>query len=589
MSGPQKSDKKALTDIKVSVENAILEALWTQSKRAPLPVIMMAIILTALAWGKISHSALLFWFLLVLVVLLIRFNVIRLVMKDVQSEPVERLRRVARLSILSGIVHGGSLFMFPFFSESERALQTVLLIGLATGTVATSLGQRRIFLSYSIPTVGGVALSWALFPANEVPLWTSYSLAILVVYLGVTLYLLAEENFAKFAEQIMQKEKLSIALDREEAANRAKTRFLAAASHDLRQPLHTLSLFGAALRMRNLDAKSQEIAEQINIATRDLTFELDALLDISKLDARVVTVERNRFSLNQTIRQLVDAYRPIAAEKDLTITFSEQDSIDVVTDRILLERIVRNIIDNAVKYTQKGVVRVTVQRRIDTSTSQSLAEVSVQDSGPGIANDQMELIFEEFYQISNQERDRSKGLGLGLSIVKRMAELMGGRIDVQSVIGHGSTFNFTLPAESEVNLTIPVSTKATVPTGALEGLRVIVIDDEAQVRNGMRTLLEAYGVKTYLAADVNEAVAHLFQDEKVDVLCVDYRLGKSKSGLQAIETLRQMRPLIPAVLISGDTAPAKLREASDAGITLLHKPLRIDDLATELLRLSGRT
>jgi signal transduction histidine kinase/CheY-like chemotaxis protein len=560
--------------------DAIIDALWIQAKRAPAPVIVMAVILSSISYGKINISVILGWVLLVVAALGLRFYAIKSFKKNSKAPRRPMLNKAAAMSLMSGVIHSLSLAMFPVFSESERALQTVLLLGLATGTVATSLGFRKVFVSYSVPTIGGVAFCWIMFPVSTVPLWTSYALATLVLYLGLTLFLLAEENFRRFERQIEQQSSLLKALDSAESANRAKTRFLAAASHDLRQPLHTLSLFGAALRMRNLDPKSRDIAEQLNAATEDLAFELDALLDISKLDAGVVTVEKNRFDATLAVKQIVDAYQPIAASKKLTLTLTREAEVVVETDRILFDRIIRNLVDNAVKYTDLGTVEVRVTRNLENG----MCQISVLDTGRGIADDQVELIFEEFYQVSNPERDRGKGLGLGLSIVRRMAKLLDAPVTVSSSPGIGTTFNVAFPfadvATKRAEISLPMK-EGQQENLDLKGLVILVLDDESSVRKGMQTLLEGLGCNVHLASNAAEAFEAL-RRSSIHIACVDFRIGATENGIEVLKKMQALEPSLQGLLISGDTAPDRLKEAQVAGVKLLHKPVQVSEFKKSL-------
>jgi signal transduction histidine kinase len=570
--------------IQADIDAAILDATTSLMKRSIVPVLVVAAIFSTVAYGKVSNVVIAAW--LTLVVSIIGLRSWLLFSKKLRAtiNDSRLLWWAGRLSLASGLSHGLILVIFPLCVDAERALITTFLLGLATGVTSTSLGYRPIFLGYCAPTVGGVCLAWILYPSTSIPVWNSYVVAVSSVFLASVLYKAAEDHFRRFVDQIAQRETIAQALGKAEAANRAKTRFLAAASHDLRQPLQTLTLFGAALHMRQLDPKSKEIADQINIATRELALELDALLDVSKLDAGVVRVDPTVFSVGKALNGLVDSFMPIAERRQLRLELVKHDRYLVNTDRLLFDRIVRNIVDNALKYTDTGLVKI----EISTDIARNELLVSISDTGKGIPEDQKELIFEEFYQIGNEQRDRAKGLGLGLSIVKRMSDLIGAQLSLESTLGHGTTMTLRLPlageSASNEQQEIPNSK---VFSADLKGLKILLLDDEISILAGMQSLLSGFGCIASSFSSIEEAQDALAA-ETFDIACVDFRLGNTLSGVEAIKKLCLIQANLPALLISGDTAPDRLIEANNASLTLLHKPVLTDLLLSEIARLTGR-
>jgi CheY-like chemotaxis protein/anti-sigma regulatory factor (Ser/Thr protein kinase) len=246
------------------------------------------------------------------------------------------------------------------------------------------------------------------------------------------------------------------------------------------------------------------------------------------------------------------------------------DALWVDTDRTLLERVLRNLADNAIKYTEQGGVTVRARQAGDE------VAIDVIDSGCGIASGERTRVFEEFYQIGNPERDRQRGLGLGLAIVKRLVELLRGRLELESEPQRGSRFTVLLRAAP---IDAPAWRARGVPQArTLDGLHVLVVDDEADVRLGTRLLLEGLGCRVSTAAGTTEAVAAAAADAP-DIVLADLRLRGDDSGIRAVGRLRAHHPGLAAVLISGDTAPDRLQEAERAGLTLLHKPVPVDVLA----------
>ena len=369
--------------------------------------------------------------------------------------------------------------------------------------------------------------------------------------------------------------KLRSALGNAETANRAKTRFLASASHDLRQPIHALSLFSGSLLLRPMDARTAAIAEQIDKAVKSLASQLDALLDISRLDAGVIERSISSIDLPTLLSQLMDEFQPQAERKGLRLTLQGLEGSLVRTDPMLLQRILRNLVSNAIKYTEQGGVHLSVE-----PLGEKL-RISVADTGPGIPESEQERVFEEFYQLNNPERDRSKGLGLGLAIVRRLTELLDIDLKLSSSLGSGSRFSVDIPVTR--NTGVP-SVEAAVQPGPLwRHVQVLVIDDEEAIRLGMQTLLEEMGFTVETAASTALALEKA-QGFTPSIVLADFRLRGDDNGIRAIRSLRAIWPELPALLISGDTAPDRLREARDAGVELLHKPVNAVTLRESILK-----
>ena len=404
------------------------------------------------------------------------------------------------------------------------------------------------------------------------------------LFLGVILYYAAQVN-GLIAESIKLRFENELARRSAEDANRAKSRFLAAASHDVRQPLHALSLYSAALKVRAPDVAVSDIAGHINKALASLSTLVDSLLDISKLDAGAVRPGPRRVGLKLLIERIESDYRPVAREKGLDFRVAAADIL-VNTDPVLLERLLRNLVDNAFKYTAAGSVDLAAE------PCGPRARILVRDTGAGIPAAEREHIFEEFYQVGNPERDRSQGLGLGLAIVRRLAQLLGLEVELESEPGRGSTFSVTMPCEPERRSVTRTPRVAVSPDSrALHGAQVLVVDDEPEVRTGMVALLEQLGCRVAACSGYAEAERLLDQRAlKVDVIVADFRLQQHENGIDTVRRLRvRLGKNVPALLVSGDTAPERLREAQASGLPLLHKPVPSDKLMETMLAvLPGR-
>ena len=316
----------------------------------------------------------------------------------------------------------------------------------------------------------------------------------------------------------------------------------------------------------------------MNEALQDLASELDSLLDISKLDAGVIKVVRSAFDVSRLLERLAHPYRADLAGSGVSLSTELDPDLIAETDRLLLERILRNLIDNAVKYTDKGEIRLVARRQ------GAGIRIAISDTGPGIPVEEQDRVFEEFYQIGNRERDRRKGLGLGLSIVRRLVDMLGVEMRLESAMTKGTRFELELPLRATGG---EVEGETTTDVSAIAGLSILVVDDEASVRLGMKTLLEGLDCRVTLAASTAEAVDSL-GGHRPDIVLADMRLRGDDNGLAAIRAVHARYPGVPALLISGDTAPDRLRDAAAAGVPMLHKPVPADVLRRSISEATRR-
>ena len=384
-----------------------------------------------------------------------------------------------------------------------------------------------------------------------------------------------DEKSAALAYQLARTQEARVAA---ETANRAKSRFLAAASHDLRQPLHALGLFAAKLPDHVHEDEGRTIVHRVRRSVESLEGLLSSLLDISKLDAGTIDAHPDAVALDGMFERLAGEFAPVALERGLKLAIVPTRRV-VHTDPILLERIVRNLLDNALRHTSSGGVVVGARPR-----GRQVA-IEVHDTGPGIAAAERERVFEEFYQLGNPERDRARGLGLGLAIVRRLSDLLGHRVEVDSTVGRGSVFRVIVDADDAANVAPDEAVAAT--TGTLAGRRVLVIDDEEDVREGTATVLASWGSECVTGATIDDALGAV-GTRAPDAMIVDWRLAAGATGLDAIERVRAaFRLPIPAVIVSGASSPEDFARIKSSGFPLLHKPVAPARLRSALAFLLG--
>jgi two-component system, sensor histidine kinase len=365
-----------------------------------------------------------------------------------------------------------------------------------------------------------------------------------------------------------------------ETATLAKSRFLAAASHDLRQPTHALGMFVARLGQLPLDGSTRQLVASLEASVQAMQDLLDGLLDISRLDAGAVPVQRAPVPLGEMFVSLRRALLPLAESKGLRLRVRPTRHWGL-SDPVLLQRMVMNLATNAIRYTDRGTVLLTC-RLIDGG---SQLRLDVADSGVGISPTHQQHIFKEFYQVGNAGRDRAQGMGLGLNIVERTAHLLGHSVGLQSALGCGTTFSIVLPVATAEDAEAPPAVGEPQGLGTVEGMRLLVVEDDGFALEAIRDLLTSWGCVVMAAGSVSQALDFITGYPAPDVVLSDFRLGEERNGLDVIAMVRaHARRDIPSCLMSGDTDAGLIQAARDAGLTLLHKPVRPAKLRSFLRR-----
>ena len=520
----------------------------------------------------VPHTTLIIWGCIFLVVLLIRATIHFFYHHKLKPENARYYSYYIIISLgITGLVWGiGVMLMFP---------------GLELG--------YQFFIMFIVAGIGGSAFSsntiflpglYAFFPALLLPL------AIRMFFMDETLYLamgsvtlvfmsslyffsknlnrsLIETLRLRFenAELVTQ---LRIQKNAAEKANNAKSKFLAAASHDLRQPLHALSLFVDALKGSEFDHERASIFPRIDLSLDALRKLFDALLDISRLDAKVVKPEVSCFDLAELLNAMSEEFTPAANEKKLKLKVHSRKLV-VRTDRLLLERILRNLISNAIRYTESGGILLSARTRDDKILLQ------VWDTGVGIPPESKDEVFVEFQQLHNAHRDRIQGLGLGLAIVKRLCLLLEHSLALHSQQGKGSVFNICIPL-GDASLMVAIEEDKKKHKWDLSGRCIVVVDDERDILHAMDTLLSRWGCKVVIAESLDDAADSLNKNKLTpDLILSDLRLRNNVTGVEVINSLRkQFGTSIDGILITGETSPEQIKMARESGYEVLQKPVK---------------
>ncbi len=431
---------------------------------------------------------------------------------------------------------------------------------------------------------------WAITPHPDNPI-AGYLVTILCLLFGAVLLGLARDMFRSFtAAYVAQRQQkvlnaqLQKSLSSEASANRAKTQFLAAASHDLRQLLHTVSIFCAALEMQNEQESNQEIIQHMSSAVATLGKQLDALLDISKLDANIMEPDLKPVNITALFKRLEKEYSIQAEDKSLYLHFTQDQPTTIKSDEILLHRILQNLIGNAIKYSHTGNINISL------SISQGIT-LCVEDSGSGIPIEEQEKVFEEFYQLNNSERDNSKGLGLGLAIVRRLCKLLDIELSLKSDKNTGSKFCLRFPNEAQIESSSALNKEFPenkIQLKSFKDLKILLVEDNHSVATATQTLLTSMHCEVRCADNLELAIQH-DQGNWADIALAELRLRNGETGINVIKILRHDNANLPAIHISGDTAPERLLQANEAGITMLHKPVNSESLQKAMLEEIDKT
>lgn len=555
--------------------SALIDQNRTLYRQLPIILAVNLPLIAGLAWifwPYVNRTGLQLWCGSMLVIMLLRFILYFTIYKQLQPAQFARwsLKIFAVNSALSGLMWGlaGILFFVPDRLDLQLILLLILIIKGA-GSVSSVTSYLPSFYAY--------------FPASMLPICIRFFMQgdINSILLGLTalVYTIVLLVFGKNLNHTLleswrlrhqNQQLLEEALEQKhqaEQANTAKSRFLAAASHDLRQPIYALGLFNAVLEESETQPKSARVVAQIGSTITTLQNLLDALLDISKLDAGVIDVNRQHIDIQTVLIRLANEFSPQAQEKNLQLSWPHEPLI-VHSDEVLLEQVLRNLVSNALRYTRQGSVTIKAVAQHDQ------IQINVIDTGIGIAPAQQRKIFAEFYQVGNPERDRRQGLGLGLAIVDRVVKLLGSQIHVESGLGQGSRFYFSVPS-GEAALVVRKSEAVDEHANQRLHATLAVVEDDKDVADAMQQLLQSWGCRVLISPDADAMLNQLRQHKLMpDLIVSDMQLANGQNGMDAITRICTLcGKAIPSLIITGSNQSEQLEHVKQNGIPVLHKPV----------------
>ena len=433
---------------------------------------------------------------------------------------------------------------------------------------AANKGQRGLRDSLLAITlglgIGGLGVGFNFSPDTSWP-------TTVFCMVGLGGYLLAMNNigFSRNNQLRIVREQLQVKERETAEANTTKIRFLAAASHDLRQPIHAQGLLLSILESTELSGEQNKLVTHIRSATTATSEMLDTLLDFSRIEAGAVSPVRSAFQMQPILKKIADEFSAQASSKGLSCRARGTDVV-IFSDPMLIEIILRNLVSNALRYTNHGGVLLACRRQGD------VAVLEVRDTGIGIDPSQHQEVFREFHQLGNPDHDRSKGLGLGLSIVSRLAQTLGHQLTLDSALNKGSVFKMRLP-RADIAPSVVIE-KPALPTYNFIGVGILLIEDDDIIRQTTQEQICRWGFGCTSAATIDEALS-IAKAQPPQLVISDYHLRHGQTGIQAISMLRAAtQESIAALLLTGDTSPESQREALLLDIPLLHKPLNPNKL-----------
>lgn len=478
---------------------------------------------------------------------------------DARAAPRWRVIAVAG-AFASGCVWGSAApFLYPPQQPQYAVYLVVLLTLLPVVPVAALAAYLPAFYAYALPCLLPFIVTLALRPSRA-----EHFAALLLVMMMLAMLAFARRYARSLADAIRLRAQLARQSAALQAAIDHKTRFIATASHDLRQPVHAMGLFLQTLRGAG-DARIAEAVGHLEASQRSLRAMLANLLDFSRLEAGVVAPQLRSFAVAPLLRQLAEEFGAQAAAKGLNFRCRPGNAV-VHSDPVLLERMLRNLLGNALKYTEHGGVLLACRRR----GAQALLQVV--DTGVGIEPGDIDAVFDAFALAPAKRLHDADSLGLGLAIVRQSAALLGHTLRLRSVPGRGSVFSLTVAraAGAAPAVAAVADAAARLPSGV-----VWIVDDNAAVREGTAALLRQWGLQVVAGASFEPLLDPLARAARApDVLLADDRLAQGESGLSGVQRLRaHLGRDVATILISGDTAPQRIREVHQAGHVLLHKPV----------------
>ncbi len=528
--------------------------------------------LVGLLWGDESQVKVLSWFFGLYILTIARWIYQRSFDKEKASvEQIFIRDKIYVFSVLfAGILWGSVAFLFfrPEVLETFTAILLTLIVVISASMIALS-SRPLTHAAFAIPASAPIIIIMFL-QDNPLYIWSGF---------GMLIYMVISFNFSFKMHQVLNNslelkyQNIDLVTDLQKqtyVANKAnidKSRFLAAASHDLRQPLHAVNLFVETLEQKITTKEQKSDLTHIQHGLDSLDELFNALLDITQLDSNVLSINKTNFSLEHQMSKWIDQYSIQAEKKQLKLEVKDCNHF-IYTDPVLLEQVIRNLLSNAIRYTQKGQVDIYC-----TPSKDNNIELHIRDTGIGIPEKNKDDIFNEFYQLNNPERDRNKGLGLGLAIVKRISQRLNFQLNYTSTQDKGTEFIVVL-SKGQQTKQVPHKKVTEAQINIVNHLKVMIVDNEIQILQAMENILLSWA-SIPTSADSTEVALQLIRDGyQPDIIITDYRMPGNINGSELIKLVQQQVGNIPGIILTGDTGEDVIAEIKTAKQVRLTKPLK---------------
>lgn len=558
------------------------KALYRNMRALVISSIFVNALLVLVMWPQFNKLSLLIWFVVSCLVAGARWWSTRnFTINSTQHNNYKRRLRIHTFwSTLNGATWGSAALLFQ---DSSVPIYSVFLICALTGYISVTILSNTLYLpqfyGFILSATLAFIMSYLILGGGFYAVLCGY--AILYSSVMVVFGRIANRSYIDAKRLEFENRELLLKVTQEkqlaDKANADKNQFLAATSHDLRQPLHAMGLYIDALEPRMQNATDVDIVNKLKQSGLALNDLLNGLLDISRLDAGVLSNKPQHSALANMTERLLEEFEPQLLESGLELQVDVNDQHFVYADPMLLARVARNLLSNALKYTEKGYVKIFSKR------TDGEIELAFEDSGMGVPEDKIESIFSEFTQLQNPERDRTKGLGLGLSIVRRLCELQKIDYRFESKVGTGSRVTLSLANGDKALAPLQIKSK----TSIVANLAILVVDDEQAIRDAMFMMIQSWQCTALIASNQLEAITLIHEhDDSIDLIISDLRLRDNENGVDVVSAIREeLNQDVPAIVLTGDTAVERIELGQAANVVLMHKPIQADVLREQIASL----
>jgi len=555
---------------------AQMDHILKHSKTTYIAVTVAELLILAGLWSANSHIILLIWLGGMQLVGISHVMVCSKCMdKELAEKPAHRLRMfLIYNALVTGLLWGSLAWLAGGAWDIHTFFILLPIMGIFAGAM-NKASILPVYFALVIPILVQSLAVLLLTDAANLVLAGFFAIYYAgMIRFSIELHKMLKHNYSLQFELETTNAELLIQKQVAEKANIDKSRFLASASHDLRQPLYAMELFLGGLVEDHDDSKKAYLLSRLRSALGDMQSMFSSLLDMSRFDAGVITPVKKNFSENWLLQSVHNKFEGECRNKGLRLR-ARPCNRWAFSDPILIQRVLENFVSNAIKYTDSGGVLVVCRKRGDC------LRFEVWDTGRGIRAEDIEHVFDAFHQLDNPERDRRKGVGLGLSIVEQISKLLKAPVSVRSTFGKGSVFTIEVPVgEAVQEPALETGEYLPVDMEAFVDLEVWIVDDDIDILEGLELQLETWGciTRTFESPDqLRDAMDKL--DAAPGLLLSDLRLRNHKNGIEVIEMVRAYwKQAIPSIIITGDTGPEQLKETSSTGCPVLHKPAKAEEL-----------